>query len=74
MATAGQMIAGPTPVTFCLTLNWHESEGKKDEVETGAYKDAVGGILGRVLKAAARSGGLSDDAQRQHPRLRSSWR
>jgi beta-lactamase class A len=49
MATAGQMIAGRTPVTFCLTLNWHESEGKKDDVEE-AYKKAVGGILGRVLK------------------------
>jgi beta-lactamase class A len=49
MATAGQMIAGRTPVTFCLTLNWHESEGGKDAVEA-AYKRTVADIMRRVHK------------------------
>ncbi len=49
MATAGQMIAGTTPVTFCLTLNWQDSDGAKDAVEA-SYKRAVADILSRVHK------------------------
>ncbi len=52
LATAGQMIAGTTPVTFCLTLNWRDSDGEKDAVEA-AYKRTVGDILGRVHKRLA---------------------
>jgi beta-lactamase class A len=49
MATAGQMIVGETPVTFCLTLNWSDSDGDKDTV-AGAYKNAVADIMRKIHK------------------------
>ena len=49
LAVAGQMIVRPTPVTFALTLNWTDSDGDAKQV-TGAFKDAVADVLGKVHK------------------------
>lgn len=46
MATAGQMIVRGTPVTFCLTLNWRDSDSAARVVE--AYKTAAIDVLARV--------------------------
>jgi len=53
MATAGQMIVGATPVTFCLTLNWTGSDGDAPAV-IEAYKVAVATILTQVRAGVAR--------------------
>lgn len=47
MATAGQMIVGNTPVTFCLNLNWRDSEGSEATL-VPAYKHAVVDVLSRI--------------------------
>jgi beta-lactamase class A len=49
MAAAGQMIVGETPVTFCMTLNWADSDGDKDAV-AGAYKGAVADVMRKLHK------------------------
>jgi beta-lactamase class A len=49
LAVAGQMIAATTPVTFCLTLNWTDSDGEKAGIET-RYKQTVAEILRRTRK------------------------
>ncbi len=46
-AIAGQMIVGKTPVTFCLNLNWRDSEGSEAALGP-AYKSAVAGVLARI--------------------------
>jgi beta-lactamase class A len=47
IAIAGQMIVGKTPVTFCLNLNWRDSEGSEAALGP-AYKSAVAGVLARI--------------------------
>jgi beta-lactamase class A len=47
IAIAGQMIVGRTPVTFCLTLNWRDSEAS-EAAQVPAYKSAVAGLLARI--------------------------
>src|SRR5205823_864277 len=47
MAIAGQMIVRTTPVTFCLNLNWRDSEGSESAL-VPAYKHAVADILNRI--------------------------
>jgi len=49
LAIAGQMIVAPTPVTLCLTLNWTDGDGAKEEVEA-RYKQSAAEILRRVRK------------------------
>jgi beta-lactamase class A len=49
MATAGQMIVGNTPVTFCLNLNWRDSEGSEATL-VPAYKHAVVDVLSRIKR------------------------
>ena len=49
MATAGQMIVGATPITFCLILNWHERDGSEATV-VSAYKQAVTDVLSQVRR------------------------
>jgi beta-lactamase class A len=49
LAVAGQMIVAATPVTFCLMLNWTDSDGEKAAVE-GRYKQTVAEILRRTRK------------------------
>lgn len=49
LAVAGQMIVATTPVTFCLMLNWTDSDGEKAAVET-RYKQTVAEILRRTRK------------------------
>jgi beta-lactamase class A len=56
MAIAGQMIVGKTPVTFCLNLNWRDSDGSEAAV-VPAYKNAVAELLGRVKKNIVESSG-----------------
>ena len=48
MATAGQMIVRGTPVTFCLNLNWRDSENGDTGAVIEAYKTAVADVLARV--------------------------
>jgi beta-lactamase class A len=48
MAAAGQMIVRGTPVTFCLTLNWRESDSPDTAGVVEAYKTAAAGVLARV--------------------------
>ena len=43
------MVVAATPVTFCLTLNWTDSDGDKAAVET-RYKQTVSEILRRTRK------------------------
>ena len=38
LAVAGQMIVATTPVTFCLMLNWTDSDGDKAAVEAATSK------------------------------------
>ncbi len=47
MATAGQMIVGDTRVTFCLNLNWRDSDGG-EAMGVSAYKQAVADILSQI--------------------------
>jgi beta-lactamase class A len=47
MATAGQMMVGGSPVTFCLNLNWSDSEGEPASV-IQAYTRAVAEVLARA--------------------------
>ena len=49
MAIAGQMIVGTAPVTFCLSLNWHERDGSEATV-VAAYKQAVTDVLSQVRR------------------------
>jgi beta-lactamase class A len=49
LAVAGQMIVATTPVTFCLMLNWTDSDGDKAAVEA-RYKQTVAEILRRARK------------------------
>ena len=44
---AGQMIVRTTPVTFCLNLNWRDSEGSESAL-VPTYKHAVADILNRI--------------------------
>jgi beta-lactamase class A len=48
MAAAGQMIVRGTPVTFCLTLNWRDSDSPDTAGVVEAYKTAAAGVLARV--------------------------
>jgi hypothetical protein len=43
------MIVAATPATFCLMLNWTDSDGEKAAVE-GRYKQTVAEILRRTRK------------------------
>jgi beta-lactamase class A len=56
MATAGQMIVGPTPVTFCLNLNWHERDGSEATV-VPAYKQAVADLLRQIRRQLLKAKG-----------------
>jgi beta-lactamase class A len=47
MAAAGQMIVRDTPVTFCLNLNWHDSDGDATKI-TAAYRTAAVDVLARI--------------------------
>ena len=47
MAAAGQMIVRGTPVTFCLNLNWRDSDGDAAKI-TAAYKAAAVDVLARI--------------------------
>jgi beta-lactamase class A len=53
MATAGQMIVRETPVTFCLNLNWRDSDGSAPAV-TAAYKAALANVLARIRASLLR--------------------
>jgi beta-lactamase class A len=48
IATAGQMIVCGTPVTFCLNLNWRDSDGADPAQVVEAYKSAATDVLARV--------------------------
>jgi beta-lactamase class A len=48
IAVAGQMIVRGTPVTFCLNLNWRDSDGADAARVVGAYKTAATEVLARV--------------------------
>ncbi|MEM5273647.1 serine hydrolase [Cupriavidus taiwanensis] len=47
---AGQMLAGPVPVTFCLTLNWNG--GPLSTERTGEFIRTASDVLGEAAKAA----------------------
>jgi beta-lactamase class A len=48
LAVAGQMIVGSTPITFCLNLNWRDSDNPDTASVIGAYKNAATDVLARV--------------------------
>jgi beta-lactamase class A len=48
MATGGQMIVRGTQVTFCLNLNWRDSDDGDTGAVVEAYKTAVIDVLARV--------------------------
>jgi beta-lactamase class A len=48
MAAAGQMTVRGTPVTFCLNLNWRDSDSADAALVIEAYKTAVTDVLARV--------------------------
>ena len=56
MATAGQMIVGAAPVTFCLILNWHDREGGEAAV-VPAYKRAVADALSQIRQQLLKARG-----------------
>jgi hypothetical protein len=49
MAIAGQMIVRDTPVTMAFLLNWTDADGDQKQT-TGAFKDSIEEILGKVHK------------------------
>ncbi len=57
LAVAGQMIVAATPVTFCRTLNWTDSDGEKAAVEA-RYKQTVAEIFAAHPQAGARAADL----------------